>query len=68
MSEAHRKPRFASNPKEVTGVRHSVSLNLKKCRGCTTCIKSCPTEAIRVRSGKATILPNRCIEIGRAHV
>ncbi len=45
-------------------MRHSVSLNLKKCRGCTTCIKSCPTEAIRVRSGKATILPNRCIDCG----
>lgn len=45
-------------------MRHSVTLDLKKCRGCTTCIKSCPTEAIRVRSGKATILPNRCIDCG----
>ena len=45
-------------------MRHSVALNNKKCRGCTTCIKSCPTEAIRVRSGKATILPNRCIDCG----
>jgi Na+-translocating ferredoxin:NAD+ oxidoreductase RNF subunit RnfB len=41
-----------------------VVLDLKKCRGCTTCIKNCPTEAIRVRSGKATILPNRCIDCG----
>lgn len=45
-------------------MRHSVVLDLKKCRGCTTCIKNCPTEAIRVRSGKATILPNRCIDCG----
>ena len=45
-------------------MRHSVALTMKKCRGCTTCIKSCPTEAIRVRSGKATILPNRCIDCG----
>ncbi len=45
-------------------MRHSVALALKKCRGCTTCIKSCPTEAIRVRNGKATILPNRCIDCG----
>lgn len=43
---------------------HSVSLDLKKCRGCTTCIKSCPTEAIRVRNGKATILNDRCIDCG----
>lgn len=49
---------------EVTAVRHSVVLDLKKCRGCTTCIKNCPTEAIRVRNGKATILPNRCIDCG----
>ncbi len=39
-------------------------LEYKKCRGCTTCVKNCPTEAIRVRSGKATILPNRCIDCG----
>ena len=45
-------------------MRHSVMLEYKKCRGCTTCIKSCPTEAIRVRNGKATILPNRCIDCG----
>ena len=45
-------------------MRHSVALNIKKCRGCTTCIKNCPTEAIRVRSGKATILPGRCIDCG----
>ena len=45
-------------------MRHSVILEYKKCRGCTTCIKNCPTEAIRVRSGKATILPNRCIDCG----
>ena len=39
-------------------------LDYKKCRGCTTCIKVCPTEAIRVRSGKATILDDRCIDCG----
>ena len=26
---------------------HSVTLNKEKCKGCTTCIKNCPTEAIR---------------------
>lgn len=45
-------------------MRHSVVLDLKKCRGCTTCVKNCPTEAIRVRNGKATVLPNRCIDCG----
>ena len=43
---------------------HSVVLEERKCRGCTTCIKSCPTEAIRVRNGKAIILDDRCIDCG----
>lgn len=45
-------------------MKHSVVLDYKRCRGCTTCIKSCPTEAIRVRSGKAAILADRCIDCG----
>lgn len=45
-------------------MKHSVIMDYKRCRGCTTCIKSCPTEAIRVRRGKATILNDRCIECG----
>jgi iron only hydrogenase large subunit-like protein len=43
---------------------HSVMLDPDKCVGCTTCIKKCPTEAIRVRKGRASILPERCIDCG----
>ena len=43
---------------------HSVTLNKDKCQGCTNCIKSCPTEAIRVRDGKAKIIKERCIDCG----
>jgi len=43
---------------------HSVTLNVDKCKGCTNCIKGCPTEAIRVRKGKAHILENKCIDCG----
>ena len=46
-------------------MKHSVILEYSHCRGCTTCIKNCPTEAIRVRSGKATILNERCIDCGK---
>ncbi len=46
-------------------MKHSVILEYKRCRGCTTCIKNCPTEAVRVRSGKATILNERCIDCGK---
>lgn len=43
---------------------HSVFLDAEKCTGCTTCIRHCPTEAIRVRDGHATIKENRCIDCG----
>ena len=43
---------------------HSVQITQEACRGCTFCVKHCPTEAIRVRNGKAMILPNRCIDCG----
>lgn len=41
---------------------HSVTLNKDKCKGCINCIKRCPTEAIRVRNGKAQIIKERCID------
>ncbi len=43
---------------------HSVTLDTDKCVGCTNCIKHCPTQAIRVRDGKATIISARCIDCG----
>jgi iron only hydrogenase large subunit-like protein len=43
---------------------HSVYLDAELCIGCTTCIKHCPTQAIRVRLGKAQIMEERCIDCG----
>jgi len=43
---------------------HSVTLNKEKCKGCTNCIKLCPTQAIRVQGGKAKIIKERCIDCG----
>lgn len=44
--------------------RHSVSLEQEKCKGCTTCLKHCPTEAIRIRDGRAVINSEICIDCG----
>lgn len=44
--------------------RHSVTLDLSRCKGCTNCIKRCPTEAIRVRDGHAIIKEDMCIDCG----
>ena len=43
---------------------HSVRLEKDKCKGCTNCIKRCPTEAIRVQKEKAKIIDERCIDCG----
>ena len=43
---------------------HSVYLDKELCKGCINCIKRCPTEAIRVRNGKAVINNKKCIDCG----
>ena len=43
---------------------HSVRLDEALCKGCINCIKRCPTEAIRVRGGKASINNKFCIDCG----
>ncbi|MBQ1684933.1 MAG: 4Fe-4S dicluster domain-containing protein [Clostridia bacterium] len=44
--------------------KHSVFLEREKCKGCTACLKRCPTEAIRIRDGHAVINPLDCIDCG----
>ena len=43
---------------------HSVRLDVEKCTGCTTCLRRCPTEAIRITDGHAQINDARCIDCG----
>lgn len=43
---------------------HSVILQHNFCNGCTYCLDRCPTQAIRVKDGKAQIIPERCIDCG----
>ena len=43
---------------------HSVQLDKSRCKGCTNCLMHCPTEAIRVRDGRAHIIAERCIDCG----
>jgi iron only hydrogenase large subunit-like protein len=43
---------------------HSIVLDEELCKGCTNCIKKCPTDAIRVQYGKARIEKERCIDCG----
>ena len=49
----------------MTQYKHSVSLDVSRCKGCITCLKRCPTEAIRIRNGHATIDSDLCIDCGQ---
>lgn len=43
---------------------HTLKVDESICIGCTHCMQSCPTEAIRVRNGIAQIIENKCIDCG----
>lgn len=44
--------------------KNLIFTNKDKCIGCTNCSRRCPTEAIRVKDGKAVINLDRCIYCG----
>ncbi len=43
---------------------HALKIQKEQCIGCSHCMNICPTEAIRVRNGKAELFENRCIDCG----
>lgn len=43
---------------------HSIRFIEEKCVGCVTCIRACPTKAIRVINGKARMTNEKCIDCG----
>lgn len=46
---------------------HSVYLYSERCSGCFTCLKRCPTQAIRIRDRKAFIISEFCIDCGECY-
>ncbi len=43
---------------------HAHKVDLEKCRGHMTCMRPCPTQAIRIRRGKAVISEELCVDCG----
>lgn len=43
---------------------HSIRIDGEKCQGRMKCMRACPTQAIRVRNGKARIIEEKCIDCG----
>jgi len=46
---------------------HALTVHTELCIGCTHCMAVCPTQAIRVRKGKAIISANRCVDCGECY-
>lgn len=63
MGDAENKA-VKTEPASARQYFHSVRLASARCIGCTHCVRECPTEAIRVRMGKARINPLRCVDCG----
>ncbi len=47
------------------GFHHSLQVLNDACKGCTHCMKRCPTGAIRIAKGKAWISAELCIDCGQ---
>lgn len=43
---------------------HALKVDDELCMGCTHCMSACPTNAIRIKQGKAHIMEERCIDCG----
>lgn len=45
-------------------LKHGFKISADKCIGSMRCMRACPTHAIRVRDGKARLIPELCIDCG----
>lgn len=46
---------------------HALKILKEVCIGCSKCIHVCPTEALRIRDGKAELCETRCIDCGECY-
>ena len=55
------------NNSENIFFHHALKIQEDICSGCTHCMSVCPTQAIRVRGGKAKFISNRCVDCGECY-
>jgi iron only hydrogenase large subunit-like protein len=49
---------------QVSHFHHALYVDTTQCNGCVHCVRVCPTEAIRVKSGCAIIDSDKCVDCG----
>lgn len=50
-----------------TYFHHALKFRKDICIGCSHCMMVCPTEAIRIKNGKALLSDNRCVDCGQCY-
>ena len=46
---------------------HALKFRKEVCIGCSHCMNVCPTQAIRIREGKAELMDNYCVDCGKCY-
>lgn len=46
---------------------HALKFRKEVCIGCSHCMNVCPTQAIRIRGGKAELMDNYCVDCGKCY-
>lgn len=52
---------------ETAHFHHTLKVMSDICTACSHCMRSCPTEAIRIKNGKAVISGNKCVDCGHCY-
>lgn len=51
----------------ISPFHHALKVDTDTCTACSHCMRNCPTDAIRIRQGKAVIDPARCVDCGQCY-
>lgn len=49
---------------DIPHFHHALKIKDDLCIGCSHCMAVCPTEALRIKGGKARLNDNRCVDCG----
>jgi iron only hydrogenase large subunit-like protein len=52
---------------QISHFHHALYVDTNQCNGCVHCVRVCPTEAIRVKSGCAVIEADKCVDCGNCY-
>lgn len=58
---------MTSSSQHDQSIFHAINFREDICIGCSHCMNVCPTEAVRVKGGKAKLIAERCVDCGECY-